>query len=260
MKHFVLRVLDFAWSLLPKRLRVLFIQSRSNFGVLDASGHEILMRVESLDSLNRLQSCHKEPETIKWLDGYVRKEDVLYDVGANVGAYSLYAAKVAGAKVYSFEPSPSTFSLLLENIHLNKLGQQITPFNIPLSSTSELKTFKYNSLSAGSATHGGLEHALSSNQDISQPVLTLSLDDLIQRYNMQKPSLMKIDVDGHELGILEGATETLRDSGLRSIQIEMSSSDSTFEPIKKILAESGFRIDHVNAHPNSASTDIVFVR
>lgn len=260
MKKIILSLFDAFWSLLPKGVRVHLIQSRKNVGLLDTSKKQILMRLESRDTLSRLDSCAKEPETIKWIDSYVKKDDVLFDIGANVGAYSLYAASVIGSRVYSFEPSPSTFRLLLENIHLNRLSSTITPFNIPLSSSSDMKVFKYSSLSSGAASHTGLEQSESTNDTISQPVLTTTLDELTTRYNIPQPNHIKIDVDGHELDILKGARKTLDSSSLRSVQVELSERDQNYEQIVSIMKQSQLRIDHVNKHPNSKATDIVFVK
>lgn len=256
----MLKLLDLFWSLLPKRVKIHFIQNESNYGFLDTPERRIKMRLESIDTLNRLKSCQKEPGTIKWLQTSIKQNDVLFDIGANVGAYSLYAASVLQAKVYSFEPSPSTFRLLLENVYLNKLSQCIVPFNMPLSSTSEMKEFKYSTLAAGSASHIGLEESVDTMNVIVQPILSVTLDDLVQKYNVPPPNHMKIDVDGHELGILNGAKKVLQSNTLRSIQIELSGRDNNYKPIVEILEQSGFKIDHVNTHPNSANTDIVFVK
>jgi FkbM family methyltransferase len=259
MKSFLLQLLNTAWSALPSRLKVHFIQSDKNFGLLDTSKGTVKMKTESVDTLMRLHSCAKEPDTIKWLDENMKASDVLYDIGANVGAYSLYAAQVHGTRVMAFEPSPSTFHVLLENIHLNRLGDKIKPFNIPLSSSTELKEFKYATLSSGAASHAGLE-ASEGGSYIGQPVFTLSLDDLVLKYKVERPTFMKIDVDGHELDILKGAREILRDPGLKQVQIELSQTDKSYDAIVQILAGASFRIGRVGKHPKGSTTDIVFVR
>ena len=59
----------------------------------------------------------EEPETIKWLDG-MKKDDLFWDIGANVGLYSIYAAKSSGCRVLAVEPEAQNYALLLENILL----------------------------------------------------------------------------------------------------------------------------------------------
>jgi FkbM family methyltransferase len=260
MTKIILSLFDFFWSFLPKRVKVHLIQSRSNVGTLDTPKKDIKMKLESKETLYRLNSCSKEPETIKWLDGYVKPNEVLFDIGANVGAYSLYAASVVGSKVYSFEPSPSTFKLLLENIYINRLSRNIIPFNIPLSSSTDLKEFKYSTLDSGAASHAGLEQAAGSEETISQPVLTITLDDLVLKYKVPQPSHMKIDVDGHELDILKGASNVLRNPVLRSVQVELSERDQNYDSIIEVMKTAQLRIDQINTHPNSKITDIVFVK
>jgi hypothetical protein len=66
----------------------------------------------------------KEPETLEWIDS-MPEHCVLWDVGANIGIYSLYAAQSKGAKVFAFEPSIFNLELLARNIHTNKLHKKI---------------------------------------------------------------------------------------------------------------------------------------
>lgn len=81
----------------------------------------------------------KEPETIRWIDGF-SPGDTFWDIGANVGVYSLYAAK-RGARVLSFEPSPGNYYLLSRNIEINALDEAIAAYCIAFASASGLDTF-----------------------------------------------------------------------------------------------------------------------
>src|SRR5262245_25440744 len=74
---------------------------------LDYPRSDIYLDVQSSDEYYlRLRSCYKEPETVEWIEKFVRENDVFYDIGANVGAYSLIASRFANGKatVYAFEP------------------------------------------------------------------------------------------------------------------------------------------------------------
>ena len=62
----------------------------------------------------------KEPETLEWIDS-MQKKSILWDVGANVGTYSCYAAKKMELQVFAFEPSVFNLSLLAQNIYMNNL-------------------------------------------------------------------------------------------------------------------------------------------
>ena len=73
----------------------------------------------------------KEPETLEWIDK-IPKEKVLWDIGTNIGLYSIYAAK-KGLYVYSFEPSVFNLELLARNIFLNQVVDKITIIPLPLT-------------------------------------------------------------------------------------------------------------------------------
>lgn len=90
----------------------------------------------------------KEPETLEWIDN-IPKGAVLWDIGANVGLYSVYAAKVRGCQVYAFEPSVFNLELLARNIFLNQLTDKITIFPIPLSDEIKRSTLNMTSTDWG---------------------------------------------------------------------------------------------------------------
>ena len=77
----------------------------------------------------------KEPETVEWISTF-NSQETLFDLGANVGVYSLLAAK-AGVKVVAFEPEPQNFSVLTMNIYLNELSDLIVPLNIAISDRTD---------------------------------------------------------------------------------------------------------------------------
>ena len=87
-------------------------------GSMDYTPKRILMTADTKSQFNRLRSNQKEPETAAWIETELRAGDVLYDIGANVGAYSLIAWAASGgqSKVYAFEASFSTFESLCRNI------------------------------------------------------------------------------------------------------------------------------------------------
>jgi hypothetical protein len=81
----------------------------------------------------------KEPETLEWIDGF-EKSDVLWDVGANVGLYTLYAA-LRGLSVLAFEPSPGNYFLLSRNIELNGFDNLISSYCIAFNDDKRLDSF-----------------------------------------------------------------------------------------------------------------------
>jgi FkbM family methyltransferase len=177
----------------------------------------------SARAAKRRRAVAKEPFTVAWLERELRADDVLYDIGANVGAYTLIAAVVGGdsVRVVAFEPGAETFGVLCENIVLNDVAAKVVPLPVVLGPETGLATFGYTDLRAGAAQHDSSASADEGRFVYRQPVLQVSLDDLVRRFPLPKPTLVKIDVDGAEVGVLQGARELLLSRNLRSVLVEM---------------------------------------
>ena len=187
----------------------------------------------------------KEPETLEWIDGS-ESDGVFFDIGANVGLYSLYYGATKKGNVYAFEPSVFNLSLLAKNIYENKLQDQIKIITNPLTQQNEFADFAFSSIEEGGALSAfGVDHdhdGKPMNKILTYQTLGLSLDFLIaNNIIVERPSLIKIDVDGIEHLILAGAIETLKHPTCRSVLIETN--DNFLEQAKsihKILVECGF--------------------
>jgi predicted RNA methylase len=92
----------------------------------------------------------KEPETLDWIDA-LPESAIVWDIGANIGIYSVYAAMKRGARVFAFEPSVFNLEILARNIDLNKLQKQITIVPIPLSERAGTSLFKMTTMAWGGA-------------------------------------------------------------------------------------------------------------
>jgi FkbM family methyltransferase len=209
---------------------------------LDYAQHRIELAISSPQISRRLGSVEKEPFTVQWIEQSIRPGDVFYDIGANVGPYSLIAAKATRnrARIFAFEPSPSSFRDLSRNVLLNGCGDSIVPMPLALWSDTRLLSFRLRSLSSGEARHRiGVERGRPSA--LTETVLGVRLDDLVERFAMPVPTHAKIDVDGYELEVLRGAEQTLARPDFRSLIIELDSSDTERNrTIKALLADAGF--------------------
>ena len=207
-------------------------------------GAEILLRITSKAERARLNACTKEPFTIDWIHQWMQPGEVFYDIGSNVGAYSLVAAKRpgGGVRVFSFDPSYGNISSLGVNILLNDVVDQVTPLPVALSDTTGRNVFALRSLEAGAARHTLGDAPSEEGPALDrQPVLTFRLDDLVQIAGLPLPNHIKLDVDGGELAVLDGAARTLESPALRSVLIEVSTSMS--DAIIAALAARGLRLD-----------------
>ena len=209
--------------------KILLRKRLSEIHSLDCADHKIHLHVDSLLELqNRIYSCSKEPRTVHWLERELRPTDTYYDIGANVGTYSLYAAKVAEGKVnvYAFEPSFQNFNQLCRNIILNHCQSIITPLMIPLCRETQFDKFYYQNMEIGGALHS-FACSIDYKAEKYDPVASLyaigfSLDSVVEIPGFRLPNLIKLDVDGLEYDILLGAEKVLMHSGLRSILLEIN--------------------------------------
>lgn len=187
----------------------------------------------------RVPSVSKEPWTVAWLEDRLREGDVLYDVGANVGVYSLLAVKAAPGpiSVLAFEPAAANYAALCENLVLNGAQSLITPLPLVLGESTRTGVLELTDLVAGSGLHrlGGGTSAV-----FRQPVLVFALDDLLDQFPLPPPTLLKLDVDGSEAAVLAGARRTLADPMLRSAIVEVE--ERLSDPVQRELGAAGFEL------------------
>ena len=211
---------------------------------LDYAHADIFMRVTTDAEEFRLRACSKEPFTIEWIHRNVGAGDVLYDIGANVGAYSLVAAKQPGgaAHVFSFEPVYATVATLCANIVLNDVAGLVTPIPVALSGTTGMIGFGLHNLEPGAARHVlGSDEPEDEPVLYTQPAMTFRLDDLVTWLHLPAPTHIKLDVDGGELAVLEGASSTLSSPVLRSMLVEVAFPDS--DAVTAAVERHGFRLE-----------------
>jgi len=190
----------------------------------------------------------KEPITINWIRNF-KKNSTFFDIGANVGIYSIYAALSRSVNVYSFEPESSNFHILMENIIINNLNNFIIPFPLGISNKTELTKLQLSLFQTGQSHHtvgeNLLDHttleAISNN--FFQGIFSTTLDELCFKWNLPIPSYLKIDVDGIESKIIEEAKNTLLNPILESLLIEINENREQDIFIINFLKKIGFRFD-----------------
>ena len=231
---------------------------------LDYTRHPVrLLATSSMERKWRAQSCKKEPWTVAWIEESMSAGGVLYDVGANVGAFSLIAAKVCARRgtVVAFEPGFASYAHLCANIVLNRCESIIVPLPVALGSTNGLGSFAYLTLDPGQSRHQFRQQAwvaeeADTKKRYLQPVLSMTLDSMIQTFGLPQPHHLKLDVDGGEIDVLEGARETLGGPTLRSILIEIDETQT--EPAVALLNQCGFTLDrtHKKKHRKDTASQV----
>ncbi len=167
----------------------------------------------------------KEPVTIEWIAGF-RPADVLVDVGANVGMYTIWAAKTRGVRVFAFEPESQNYALLNRNILLNGLEQLVSAYCLAISDVSGLSYLHLSNVTAGSSCHSLDERVDFKHEPMkpafSQGCVSARIDDLVASGAVPEPNHIKIDVDGFEPKVIAGAKRVIAGKKLRSLLIEVN--------------------------------------
>ena len=212
--------------------------------VCSVRGEVIKLHVTSAVEQFRAKTFEtKEPETLDWIDEHVRPGDVFYDVGANIGLFSLYAAK-RGARVYAFEPEALNYAQLNRNIVLNGLGERVTAYATAIADSDHLDELYVRSFergaalhNVGSATDGEGGSFIPAHR---QGVLCTTLDSAHLKLGLPAPRHIKIDVDGFEKKVLAGAVAVFGGGSVRSALIEIATSEN--DQYLQVFAQLGVRI------------------
>ena len=187
----------------------------------------------------------KEPETLQWIDKF-EQNSVFFDVGANVGLYSIYAASTKKAAVYAFEPSFFNLEFLARNIYNNNLVEQVNIIPSALNNTIGINNFHLTTKEWGGALSTFDQSFDDSgneiNPDFVYKTTGFDLDTLTNLMQIKKVDYIKIDVDGLEHIILSGAIKTLKNIKELLIEINDNFHDQS-EKSNKILTDLGFYLD-----------------
>ena len=188
----------------------------------------------------------KEPSTIEWIAGF-RPGEILVDVGANVGMYTVWAAKTRDVRVYAFEPEAQNYALLNRNVQLNDLGERVKAYCLALSEAEGFSELHLSDLRAGSSCHSLGERVDFAHRPAqpaySQGCLSARLDDLVSRGVVPEPHYIKVDVDGVEPQVLAGAASVLRGGRLKSLLVEINQNLPDHMELVAHLRSCGYRHD-----------------
>jgi FkbM family methyltransferase len=233
--------------------------------VARAEAFDLRLRFRTEDVVGRhiyKRGVHQQ-ELTRFLAGAakeVRPGDVIFDVGAHVGWFSLVLDRLTpeGVRIYAFEPDPVNHAFLRENVELNGAGKVI-PVRVALSDREgTARLHRYHPKNLG-------RHSLLALPDGAGDVevATTTLDRFRAREGLARrpPRLVKIDVEGYEAFVLEGARETLRSCPL-VVQEHCPAllARAGIEPLSFLrrMAEDGFRPHRLEAEgPVAVSLEAV---
>lgn len=208
-------------------------------------GESIRLYCPNLKVFKRCESfLRKEPETIEWIESF-SSGATLFDIGANIGLYSLLAAK-KGLSVVAFEPESQNFAVMNANVFLNSQAHRMTVLNLALSDRNALDYLYMPVFSVGTAFNqfgAAPETAAGPGRTgFRQAVFSYTLDTFTEQYASSVPTHIKIDVDGIEDKILAGASRTLASPGLQSLLVELDSNRTEDQDALKGILSKGFKV------------------
>jgi len=172
----------------------------------------------------------------------LRKGDLFADVGANAGSYSVLAAGVTGARTVAIEPVPSTLKRLEKNITLNGLEHLVTIWGCALTAHAGFVEMITDADSTNQIIRNYSAKKRVSAPDNITTVPALSADEIFEN---EKPIAAKIDVEGHEASLFEGADALISSPDLKALIVELSARGG--EAVVALLESSGFM--SVEYHP-----------
>ena len=194
----------------------------------------------------------KEPETLEWIDNFEKKDKIIFwDIGANIGLYSIYSVlRNENVSTISFEPSTSNLRVLSRNISINNLENKIKILSAPLSN----KENQFLTMNEGDFIEGGALNTFGENYDFAgelfdskmkYKILGTTIKNLLDNNILEIPNYIKIDVDGIEHLILEGAGKYLKDKRIKSLSIEINEDfKEQYNKVIEIMDQNEFKLLH----------------
>ena len=230
------------------------LESRLRSGEIDrpwvSGARLVLQRGMTGATGNIYYGLHEFPEMCLLLH-YLRQDDLFIDIGANVGTYTILAARCGGANVVAFEPHPRTALSLQVNVARNDIDELVDVRTTALSDRRGTGFF--------TGCLDTMNHLVVESENDS---LNVCLDTLDQAINGASPTMIKVDVEGHEERVLAGARATLLNPELNLLIVETITADAA-----KNLASNGFVEKHYDPwnrefrdSPRLKSTNKIFVR
>lgn len=211
-------------------------------GEVDYPGATIRVRVTAdVERKRALRACAREPWTVRWIEEQLRPGDVMYDVGAGIGVYSIIAAR-RGVTVVSFEASAPSYARMLENIALNGCQAAVTAISMAVADITGVAGFKYRSMEPAEGRHRlsrtAWDPGALAQGSARHPMCVMRLDDAIAQFRLPMPHHLRVDVGGHEIRVLRGAAALLTSGQVQSVLVATDA--ETWPDVSAFLTGLGF--------------------
>jgi FkbM family methyltransferase len=193
---------------------------------VDVRGFEMLVFVNEDVGRQIWMFGSYEPDETNYFNSIIKADDVCFDVGGNVGYFSLLMSKAASkGTVHVFEPIPMNAALVKTNAELNGL-RNVTINNVAVGSEEGMANFSVSIDSAYSSMRA--TGRIAEAQSIDVPLITL--DKYIERSGIERVDIMKVDVEGAEDMVLVGGAALLSDPIRRPRMVLLELFDENLVP------------------------------
>lgn len=197
----------------------------------------------------------REKAFTKLMKQEINENDICFDIGGNIGYYTMIMSHCTNGDVYCFEPNPELKNQLIMN--MDEFGNNIRYYDIAFSNKNDTIDFYVNEKSNLSSPEEKNEN------DRLYQVSCMTIDNFCNDYDI-KPNFIKMDVEGHEIEILQGMENLIRTSKKLKILMELHSETYTdkhnFKKELKKLFNNGFKIKHFVSAGSSNMKDFYDLR
>jgi FkbM family methyltransferase len=232
----------FHMSGLMRKIYYLFARPKDGVLPMSLAGIVSRFRIHTPEELRILESMGGgEHDVMREVLANVPSGAVVYDVGANVGLYTIFLAKSVGhsGRVIAFEPHTQNHKHLVENIVLNGLSNVMTVKKALGSATSTGRLGRGDIIGNYSLLHSSIVF------DRGEDVEIVAGDEFAFAHQLPIPYLVKIDVEGFELAVVMGLRQTLCNSNCRLVCIELHPyllpAEVTADQVIDVLKQVGFQ-------------------
>jgi FkbM family methyltransferase len=225
------------------------------FAVETAVGRVVFVLLGKTAAGRATSLLTRQPGTIAWIDSF-RPDSVFWDVGANVGVYTLYAAVRGGTNVVAFEPAAVNYFLLTANCEANSVDDRVECLLLGLGNEKAIARLHVSQF--GPARSFSFRERGEHPHKGRQPALIMSMDQLIEEYGLACPNYLKIDAPGLTEAIVTGGRRMLQRPEVRELHIEVREQSRGGQRILEVLRQAGFAV--VSRHPHGGSADLTFAR
>jgi FkbM family methyltransferase len=210
---------------------------------------KIFLNYDSFQSMWIMYNYIVDWEEFHLISKVVQPADQVFDIGANMGFYTLWMSKFIknGGKIHSFEPDSGNYERLNKNIGLNRIESLVKPHLMALGDEDKDLFF----------TTGldGRNHIAGESESKVVRVKGQRLDTYARQENIKEIRYAKIDVEGFEYMVLKGANELLSGKRIEILQLEIngeiSNSGVGVEDLLNLITQSGYQLCRYDTALNS---------